>query len=190
MIDDVEDALRRVVDVLEATGVPYMLTGSFASAYYGQGRSTQDIDFVIMPSRSQLRALLDQLTMPKFYVVERTAAEALEDRTQFNAIDHETFAKVDFIIQKARSFSQTEFERRIPRVVAGVPLMIASAEDVILSKLEWAKLGESDRQIVDVRGILQVRWDQLDKDYLARWVDALDLHEQWRRALEAAGLSD
>jgi hypothetical protein len=189
VVDDVEDALRRVVDGLEAAGVPYMLTGSFASGYYGQGRSTQDIDFVIMPSRSQLRALLDRLAMPHFYVAESTAAEALRDRGQFNAIDRQALAKVDFIIRKERSFSQTEFERRISAVVAGVPLMIASAEDVILSKLEWAKLGESDRQIIDVRGILQLRWDQLDKGYLARWIDALDLHEQWRLALRAAGLS-
>lgn len=166
-----------------------MLTGSFASGYYGQGRSTQDIDFVIMPSRAQLGALLDQLKMPEFYVAERAAAEALADRTPFNAIDHRTFAKVDFMIRKTRSFSETEFQRRVPAVVAGVPLMIASAEDVILTKLEWAKLGESDRQIIDVRGILQVRWDQLDRAYLARWIDALDLHEQWRRALQAAGLS-
>jgi hypothetical protein len=68
-------------------------------------------------------------------------------------------------------------------------MYVASSEDVILSKLEWAKMSESDRQIADVTGILRTQGDALDIDYIERWVASLGLVEQWNRARTAAGLT-
>jgi hypothetical protein len=85
--DGADDALRRFVEALEKAGVPYMLTGSFASSYHGQGRATQDIDFVITPTREQLRDLVSQFVPPDYYVDETAAFEALGEAGQFNAID-------------------------------------------------------------------------------------------------------
>lgn len=81
-----------------------------------------------------------------------------------------------------------EFGRRIPAIIRGVPLMVASAEDVILSKLQWSKLGGSLRQIEDAAGILELRKTSLDRVYIDEWVDRLGLHDQWNAALSAARL--
>jgi len=39
-----EDIFRRIAAALAEAGIPYMLTGSFASSYHGIPRATQDID--------------------------------------------------------------------------------------------------------------------------------------------------
>lgn len=188
MNDGADDALRRFVEALEKAGVPYMLTGSFASAYHGQSRASQDIDFIITPTREQLRDLVSQFTPPDYYVDERAAQEALRETAQFNAIDWESGLKADFIFRKTRQFSEEEFGRRFRVIFGDIPVTIATAEDVIISKLEWAKLGSSDRQISDAAGILQVRGDGLDRAYIERWIGALGLDEQWSAALHEAGI--
>ena len=44
-----------------------------------------------------------------------------------------------------RDFSRTEFERRRPLQLDGISVYVASPEDVLLAKLEWSKLGASNR---------------------------------------------
>ena len=96
---------------LTAASIPYMVTGSVASAYYGEPRATRDLDVVIEPDQRSLEVLIDGLTAAGFYVDPDAAREALRDRTQFNAIGPNAM-KVDFIIRKGRQFSIREFERR------------------------------------------------------------------------------
>jgi hypothetical protein len=182
-----EGALRRFVEALDRAGVPYMLTGSHAGGYWGPGRMTEDIDFVVMPTRDQLRALLDQLPSTAFYVDDRVAFEALNEHGQFNAIDFASAYKADFIIRKQRPFSEEEFRRRMHAIVADVPVMIATAEDVILSKLEWSKIGGSARQIEDAARILGSRLDRLDRAYIETWVRRIELDREWNAALREAG---
>jgi hypothetical protein len=95
-------------------------------------------------------------------------------------------SKVDVIFRKARAFSRSELERRARTRILGVEVFIASAEDTILAKLEWAKLGESERQLRDVVGILEVRRDTLDRGYIERWLDVLQVRELWAKAESAA----
>jgi len=185
VIDITEGAFQRFVEALERAAVPYMLTGSYAGGYYGPGRATQDIDFVIMPTREQLELLVDNLSYPEFYVDGSIAFEALREHGQFNAVDQASAYKADFIIRKPRPFSEEEFRRRTPAVVADVPVMIATAEDIIVSKLEWSKLGGSTRQIEDVSRILGSRLDRLDHAYIEVWVRQLELEDQWNAALKA-----
>jgi hypothetical protein len=85
-------------------------------------------------------------------VEERTALEAWADESQFNAIDRDAGWKIDLIMRRSRPFSLAEFERRLPITFDGVDLFVASAEDVVIAKLEWAKVGESRRQIEDAAG--------------------------------------
>lgn len=37
----IQDVLKRITSALDQAGISYMLTGSFASAYYGAARSTK-----------------------------------------------------------------------------------------------------------------------------------------------------
>lgn len=108
----------------------------------------------------------------------------------FNVIDLRTGWKIDLIFRKSRPFSREEFARRQSVDLQGPRLFVASAEDVIIAKLEWAKLAKSQRQIEDATAILRLRWEQLDRPYLERWIFDLGLQDQWRLARQAAGLPE
>ena len=113
------------------------------------------------------------------------ASDAVRRGTQFNVIDMKTGWKADLILRKRRPFSVVEFDRRTERVVFGVTVYIASAEDVVLTKLEWAKKsGGSERQLRDVRGVLAAPGQQLDRAYLERWAPELGVEEMLRQLLE------
>jgi hypothetical protein len=180
------DVFRRVVHALDTAGIPYMLTGSFASAYHAVPRATQDIDLVIAPSREQLTGLAQAFPAPAYYCDVDAALEAFERESLFNVIDLATGWKIDFIMRKSREYSHTEFARRQRVVFEGLDLYIATAEDVLLSKLEWARLGESGRQLEDAAWLLRRRSADLDWTYLEGWVERLQVGEQWAAARRLA----
>jgi hypothetical protein len=174
--------LQSVVDALDAAGVPFMLTGSLAAAYHGAGRATMDIDVVIDPTAAQLRALVRALERSGVYVSSDAADEALAHRSMFNVVDTASGWKADLIIRKIRPFSKMEMGRRRPASYEGRALWVASAEDVIVTKLEWAKLGGSARQIEDVTALLRIQAGSLDRAYLEKWIGELGLTAQWEQA--------
>jgi hypothetical protein len=108
----------------------------------------------------------------------------------FNVIDLTTGWKIDLIVRKSRAFSQEEFRRRQRIELQNLALFVATAEDVIVSKLEWSKLAQSHRQIEDVAGILRMRWESLDHSYLEKWIRELGLKTEWEDARRAAGIAD
>jgi hypothetical protein len=181
------DVFARIKSALDSAGIAYMLSGSFASAAYGVPRSTQDIDFVITATPSQLRTLIQILPGDRYYADLDAALEAHKRRSLFNVIDSATGWKIDFIICKSRAFSEEEFGRRRLLDVEGTSLFVASAEDVIIAKLEWSKLAKSQRQLEDVAAMLRVRFEQLDHSYLEKWIAELGLNGEWKDALFAAG---
>lgn len=177
-----EGLLRTVTESLTAVSIPFMLAGSVAAAVHGAARATMDIDLVIDPDSETLAAFVARIDAAGLYVSADAASEALATRTMFNVVDPETGWKADLIVRRNRAFSETEFARREAVDVAGVPISVATLEDVILSKLEWARLGGSARQIEDVQGLLRVSGDALDVAYLGRWIDDLDVRMEWERA--------
>lgn len=179
-----EAILRLVVESLNELAIPYMLTGSLASAYYGAPRSTQDVDLVVDASEAKLQRLGDRLRKAGLYVDAGAIAEAVRTRGLFNAVDATSGWKADFILVKNRPFSRTEFAERLPRQVVGMPLTIVRAEDIIVAKLEWAKHTESERQLRDVVGILVVQGSTLDRRRIEHWVAELQLGRQWTQALD------
>jgi len=180
--DDPGDLLRTIVTALQASRIPHMVVGSFASTAHGEPRTTRDLDLVIDPSLDQLTELVRALDPERFYVDLDVARDALRRRSMFNIIEIATGWKLDLVIRKARPFSIEEMRRRTTARILGLDVPIATAEDTIIAKLEWAKLGASDRQLEDVAGILRVRGAALDLDYIERWVAELELAEPWRRA--------
>jgi hypothetical protein len=186
----VTEVFQRITAALDQAGIAYMLSGSFASAYYGAPRSTQDIDLVIEASPAQLRTFIEHLPSDEYYANLEAALEAHQRQSMFNVIDLATGWKIDLIFRKSRAFSQEEFRRRKLVEVADIPLFVASAEDVVVSKLEWSKLAQSRRHIEDVAGMLKLRWESLDRSYLEKWILELGLETQWSDARRAAGSFD
>ncbi|MBZ5547338.1 MAG: hypothetical protein LAO22_05120 [Acidobacteriia bacterium] len=139
---------------------------------------------------AQLREFIEALPSNQYYADLDAALEAYNRQSMFNVIDLLTGWKIDLIIRKSRAFSQEEFRRRQRVSLHDVPLFLASAEDVVLSKLEWAKLAQSRRQIEDAAAILRARWGALDRSYLTTWIDELDLQKEWDDARRVAGISE
>jgi Aminoglycoside-2''-adenylyltransferase len=175
----------RVVDVLERLDVPYHVGGSYASAIHGVPRQTHDVDIVVdltPASAKEIAIALDR----EFYVDEQSAARAVRDRSSFNLIHLATGVKVDLFVKGASAFDRAEFDRRVvvpmgedsPRDV-----FVKSAEDTVLRKLLWFRLGGevSDRQWDDVRGIVRLQGDRLDRTYLTGWADRLGVRDLWDR---------
>lgn len=179
--------LSRIAEYLGEAGVPFMLTGSLAAAYYGTPRATQDIDLVIDPGGPQLNRLVDLLLNAGLYVSRDAATAALEQGGQFNVIDSSTGWKADLIIRRAREFSRTEFDRRQPARLFGVELALATAEDLIIAKLEWSELGESDLQRRDVAQLLDLGDEALDLEYLNSWIEKLGLQDAWAKVQRYRG---
>jgi hypothetical protein len=183
------ELLANIGQRLAAAGIPYMVTGSVASSFHGEPRATRDLDLVIDPSLQALHRFVSELPAETFYVDRDAAEAALAERSQFNVIDQASGWKVDLMIRKDRPFSIQAFKRRLPAELLGTRTFLATAEDVVIAKLEWSRAGGSERQLRDVIGILTVT-DRLDYRYLERWVERLELGDLWakvRRELEQRG---
>lgn len=175
------DFLSRLITSIDQANVPHMLVGSMASSAHGVSRSTRDIDLLIDPTPVTLGRLLALLAEQDVYVDANVAREEFGRKGQFNVIDISTGWKADLIYLKSGLFERAEFERRMPLTVFGVRVLVATAEDTLLSKLVWARMGQSEQQIRDVLGIIAAQADELDRAYIERWLDALGVRELWER---------
>jgi len=184
------DVFKRIVAALDRAGVCYMLTGSFASAYYGASRSTLDIDIVIEATPERLRLFVENLPATEYYVDLDAALAAHKHESLFNVIDFATGWKIDLIMRKSSAFGEEAFRRRQPATLHNVSLFIISVEDAILSKLEWSKLARSHRHLEDVAGMVRMRWETLDRSYLGKWIKGLGLESEWNDARQLAGISE
>lgn len=173
--------------MLDRIGIPYMLTGSVAASDHGRPRATHDSDVVIDPTAAQLEVLVRELLAAEFYVHAERALAALRTRRPFNVIDTRHACKIDLIIRRDRPFSLEEFGRRVSGDLAlGRPVTIVSAEDAVLSKLEWARAaGNSERQLADAAGVVAVN-PGLDRGYIERWAVELGVLDLWRLLVNEA----
>jgi hypothetical protein len=178
------DLLAEVIARLDRAAVPFMVTGSLASSYHGEPRATLDLDVVVDPDAHSLERFVSELEAGGFYVDRAAAREAFRRRTQFNAIGRDA-TKVDFIVRKDRPFSVEEFRRRRHAELLGTSGFIATAEDMVIAKLEWAAASGSDRQLRDVAGILAAAGEAFDSEYVDRWAAALGLSNSLRRVRES-----
>jgi hypothetical protein len=163
-------ALRFVVRVLEGLGVPHFVTGSVASSARGVPRASLDADLVADLRPEQATAVCDALE-GSFYVPRGRVREAIAARSSFNVIHLETIVKVDVFVSGRRAFDRRAMSRAQPAVFGGgegVRIVTATAEDVVLSKLDWFERGGrmSERQWSDLVGVLRVHAGALEFEYL------------------------
>jgi hypothetical protein len=180
--------LLLVVEVFERLHIPYLIGGSMASALYGVARSTLDADMVADIRQEQVGVLVTALG-EAFYADDEMIRGAIQNRSWFNLIHLKSMFKVDVFIRKERLFDRVQFMRRIEQVLVADPeqrAFMSSAEDIILAKLEWYRLGNeiSDRQWRDILGVLKVQAGRLDLDYLHTWAAELKVADLFQRALK------
>ena len=191
MADEALRATFAVVEVLERLGLDYVVGGSLASSLHGIPRSTQDADVVVDLPRERVPELIAALGSA-FYADEEAAASAAERRAAFNVIHLETMFKVDLFVLADSPAGRAEMRRRRRYEVGegGEALYFASAEDTVLQKLAWYRLGNevSDRQWLDLLGVLRVQGARLDRAYLADVAAELAVADLLDEALVEAGL--
>lgn len=157
--------LQVIVARLDEAGVPYMITGSTAVNYYAVPRMTRDIDIVVELDTAR-SGRLGKLLSSEFYVDQNAIDRAAAERRIVNAIHLGRLVKVDLIVRRDTDFARTEFSRRRRLDPLG-GLWLVSPEDLVLSKLMWARQGGSDAQLRDVREVVRAVHD-LDREYIAR----------------------
>jgi hypothetical protein len=172
------DVLAIVTERLESAQMSYMVTGSMAANYYAVPRMTRDIDIVVELSIADIDQLCE-LFQGDFYVDRDTVRTAIAEQGVFNLIHMERVVKVDFIVRKDSEYRRTELARRRLASAEGREFFVAAPEDLIISKLEWARDSHSEVQLADVRNLL-ASVAGLDRDYLAGWVEQLGLDSLYR----------
>jgi len=177
----------KVTNVLENLGVPYLIGGSLASTLYGMVRTTQDSDIITEMRLEHIQPFIAALES-EFFIDEEMIAESIQRNASFNIIHRDSMFKVDVFIPQPRPFHRSQLARAQRQrfdLEAVISANFASAEDTILSKLEWYRMGGevSDRQWRDVLGVLKTRAGELDVDYLRKWAEALKVSDLLERAL-------
>jgi hypothetical protein len=163
------DVLGLVSDRLSERSLPFMLTGSFALAYYATPRMTRDLDIVVALDESDVDALVAAFESD-FYIDAEAARVAVLSERMFSLMHLESGVKVDLIIRKSSEFRQVEFARRRAVAIAGTRTWVVSCEDLILSKLVWALESNSELQRRDIRQLLA---EPVDLDYIRKWAPQL-----------------
>ena len=174
------DILIIVIKRLESAGIPYMVSGSIAANFYTVPRMTRDVDVIIEVGETDAQKIFS-LFSGDFYIDLESVKDAIRHKQMFNIIHNEAIIKVDFIIKKDTEYRKVEFERRRSIVFGQERIDITSPEDLIISKLYWAKDSLSDLQIRDVQNIIKTVSD-LDMEYIEKWVAKLGLEAVYRKA--------
>jgi hypothetical protein len=177
MSEEIE-VLRVVADRLEAAGIPYMVTGSMALGVYAVPRMTRDIDVVVELSVDDADRIC-ALFGPDFYVDADAVRASIAARGTFNLIHVALVVKVDVVVRKDTDYRRTEFARRRRLTFEGHPLFVVAPEDLVISKLDWARDTRSEVQLGDVRHLLRSVPD-LDRAYLEQWIARLGLASLYR----------
>jgi len=187
-------ASLEVIHTLEKLDVPYMVGGSLASSFHGTPRSTNDAD-LIADLRLANVPLFAATLEAEFYLDRDRIRDAVRRRSSFNIICLETMFKVDIFVLKNDPLAREEMRRRRRVVVdeeSGRAIAVASAEDTVLQKIAWYRLGggASQRQWDDILGVLKVQRHDLDREYLERWAVHLDVPDLLRQAFRDAGIDE
>jgi hypothetical protein len=172
------EVLKEVARRLDRAGIAYMVTGSIATNFYTVPRMTRDIDIVVELAEEDLGRFIP-LFEADFYLDPRTVRDAVKDKGMFNLIESEHVVKVDFIVRKDSLYRRREFSRRKRVAVDNRNLYLVAPEDLILSKLEWAKESRSELQLSDARNLLKYV-KRLNRRYLARWAKQLGVESLYR----------
>jgi len=183
---EVDELLQVVVTICERLQLRYFVTGSMASIAYGEPRFTKDIDMVLDITLERVDDFYQAFPESEYDLSRDAIVGAIRIQSQFNLMHNSSGLKVDFMICEPTEFNRSRMARwrELPVMETG-KARFASPEDVILMKLKYFQIGESDKHLRDIRGMMRIQGDQLNLDCIAEWAERLSLVPQWQKVLEA-----
>lgn len=181
----------QVTRVLERLDVPYIISGSVASMSHGRIRTTMDVDIVAGLRLAEVDRFVEALK-DSFYVDAGAAQDAVRQQRGFNLIHFDTAYKVDIFVATDEPFDRQRLARGSREAISTASdqtAFVATAEDMILAKLVWYRLGHevSDVQWEDVLSLLKFGGTELDRDYLHQWAETLGVGDLLAAAREQTG---
>lgn len=176
------DLVAAAAAILDRLGIEYLVTGSMASIVYGEPRFTNDVDIAIRATPDQAAKLAKAFPEPDFYASPDAARTAAAQHSQFNVIHPASGLKIDFMIPEDDDFNRSRFTRgRSVPVTSDSTAIYASPEDVIIRKLQYFKLGGSDKHLRDIRGIIKTSRSRIDLGYITAWASREGVTEIWNQ---------
>jgi hypothetical protein len=162
------EAVLTVIEALEACGITYILVGSYSTNAYGIPRSTQDADFVIELGETSIGELARRLA-PSIRIDPQMSFETVTMTRRYVAEVVGTAFKIEFFLLGNDPHHQERFRRRQLVNTLDRQVWLPTPEDVIVTKLHWAILGNRSKDRDDVRDVIAVQGDRIDWDYVHRW---------------------
>jgi len=184
---EIDELMRIVAAALEAEGVPYLVTGSIASIFYGEPRLTMDVDILVDLPAGKVKALRAHFPESDYYFSEEAAQEAIRHGRMFNIIHPASGLKADLIVARPDPENLARLKRvREISAGSGVRIRFSTPEDLILSKLKFYQEGGSEKHLRDIQGILRANPGGLDLDLVSSTADQQGLGAVWRKLLESS----
>lgn len=172
--------LHDFAERIELLDIAYMLTGSMAMMNYSVYRFTADVDVVLELESKDANRIINAFE-PDYYVPHSAVSQAIFSQKMFNVIHQETAFKIDCVIKKSSPFQKNAFERRERTDFYGREIWIINKEDLVISKLSWAKDSFSEKQLTDVKNLLR---SGFDKNYIEKWTVDLGVRDLFERCCE------
>jgi hypothetical protein len=174
------ELLQVIAEFFESHQIVYRVVGSMASIAYGENRFTNDIDIVADLQARHVDSLCDFFLPPHYFIARHAVEDAIRKRFQFNIIHVTSGLKIDVMLPKATEYAALEQSRaRRLSDPDGLSAWFAAPEDVILNKLIFFQLGGIEKHLRDIAGIIKVKQDELDFDYIHSWSEKLNVASQW-----------
>lgn len=166
-----DEAAIAVIDALDRAAIPFMIVGSLASNFHGIPRATRDADFVIRLDRAPIADLASALPAG-LHLEPQAAFETVTGTTRYLVtLRHSPFV-CELFVCGDDPHDTARFDRRERVHVLNREAFMATAEDMIITKLRWAAEGRRAKDRDDVRNIIAVRGAELDWNYIDGWCTA------------------
>jgi hypothetical protein len=179
-----------IARVFEKLKIPYFITGSIAAMTYGEPRFTNDIDMVADIKDWDIPGLIHYFPEPEYYIDADSINQAIQFKSQFKILHLPSGLKIDVIIKKKTFFDNSRFSRIKRLRLEEKEINFASPEDVIIKKMEYYKMGSSEKHLRDITGILKIYRGMIDFEYLKHWISIFDLIEIWNAIEKRLACSD
>lgn len=177
--------LLKILRLMEKIPLEYMVTGSIAAILYGKPRLTHDMDVVLIFPHNKIEAFRKLFDTDEFYCPPpETLQEEIQrgDGGHLNIIDQSSGFKVDLYPFKDEALVQWGFEHRAKvEILPGEAVWVAPSEYVIIKKLLYYKEGGSDKHLEDIRAMMEVTGQNIDKRVLESWISKLHLEMDWKK---------